>query len=470
MRDWNTPVDTAPPRIAYALALPGGNEIFVRMTEPVADSVLNSPVTVTRSASSPPSEPAVRPYTKISGNAGEVIEFIIRVTTPFTAGELVSGTVSFSFTDHDYASSPFTGSFEDLASPGVPLNDHYPMYYPGRYGKYDVLDTCDAVLLLPGREPYNRNRNRDEATTDYTRRATELLVSIPPQGDGDTRFFMQPVWARNGRIASSGDSSFGTIRDFDGTARLSNDEIILQGLVNNAAGGVPGGVNFDLVYGIDKRVTAEYRSLLDKHGIEGLWLAPSLTTPAVPYMLAPHIVPQAYGNAKSAAGQPEGARHFNFTIPSGDLEEDAVFEFYFRPRGGGAAVNPDLLVARLDVKPGETIPPDWFRRIKPFSFAIKDIARQRSGVTILNNVINPDKDEKTYVDYVLTRGGRVTIQVFTLDGNLVKVLERSSKGAGEYVAAWDGRNNGGRAVARGLYFIRVVAPDIDEIRKVMIVK
>jgi flagellar hook assembly protein FlgD len=57
-----------------------------------------------------------------------------------------------------------------------------------------------------------------------------------------------------------------------------------------------------------------------------------------------------------------------------------------------------------------------------------------------------------------------------LDGNLVQVLYRGSRPAGEYVDSWDGKNRGGRVVARGMYFIRIVGPDIDEIRKVMVVK
>jgi flagellar hook assembly protein FlgD len=50
------------------------------------------------------------------------------------------------------------------------------------------------------------------------------------------------------------------------------------------------------------------------------------------------------------------------------------------------------------------------------------------------------------------------------------VLERGRKGAGTYSYYWDGTNLGGRPVARGMYFVRVVGPDIDEIRKVMVVK
>jgi hypothetical protein len=130
----------------------------------------------------------------------------------------------------------------------------------------------------------------------------------------------------------------------------------------------------------------------------------------------------------------------------------------------------DLFVARLDIAPGAPIPADWYRRVRPFSYDIHDITRQRNDATILNNVINPTTGEKVYLNYRLSSAGRVTIQVFTLDGNLVKVLRRETRAAGEWTESWDGRNNGGRIVARGMYFIRIVAPGIDEIRKVMVVK
>ncbi|MBA7631244.1 hypothetical protein ES703_38774 [subsurface metagenome] len=63
---------------------------------------------------------------------------------------------------------------------------------------------------------------------------------------------------------------------------------------------------------------------------------------------------------------------------------------------------------------------DWYRRVRPWYFEIHDVIRQRGEVSILNNVINP------------TRRGRI--------------------------------------VARGIYFVKVVGPGINEIRKVMVVK
>jgi len=64
----------------------------------------------------------------------------------------------------------------------------------------------------------------------------------------------------------------------------------------------------------------------------------------------------------------------------------------------------------------------------------------------------------------------VTVQVFSLDGSLVYVIHRGPQGKGTYTYTWNGRNMGNRIVARGIYFIRVVGPDMDEIRKVMVVK
>jgi hypothetical protein len=123
------------------------------------------------------------------------------------------------------------------------------------------------------------------------------------------------------------------------------------------------------------------------------------------------------------------------------------------------------------------VPSNWFQLLRPFSYDIHDLRLQRGGVTILNNVINSNNRERTIIRYHILNGGRVTIQVFTLDGTLVKVIRRNEyREAGEWTDYWDGTNmaNGpgesGRPVARGMYFVRVVGPDIDEIRKVMVIK
>jgi len=91
-------------------------------------------------------------------------------------------------------------------------------------------------------------------------------------------------------------------------------------------------------------------------------------------------------------------------------------------------------------------------------------------VTILNNVINPIAGQETTLMYDLEKAGMVSINVFSLSGDLVDVIYRGRQGAGSFTYHWDGRNSSGEIVARGVYLIRVVAPGIDEYRKVLIVK
>ncbi len=108
--------------------------------------------------------------------------------------------------------------------------------------------------------------------------------------------------------------------------------------------------------------------------------------------------------------------------------------------------------------------------VKPFEYQIHSVVEQRGGVTITNNVIRPDNGQSAYLHYTVTTPGPVTIMVFDLSGSIVNVLQRGSQSSGEYTTAWDGKNRGGRAVARGIYFIRVVGPGFDEIRKVLVVR
>jgi flagellar hook assembly protein FlgD len=108
--------------------------------------------------------------------------------------------------------------------------------------------------------------------------------------------------------------------------------------------------------------------------------------------------------------------------------------------------------------------------VRPFEYAYHSLIEQRGQVTITNNVIRPANGETAYLHYVMPSTGQVTVTVFSLSGDIVNVLARGTQAAGEYTTAWDGKNRAGRMVARGIYFIRVVGPRFDEIRKVLVVR
>jgi hypothetical protein len=110
------------------------------------------------------------------------------------------------------------------------------------------------------------------------------------------------------------------------------------------------------------------------------------------------------------------------------------------------------------------------RSARPWGFKMRDLRTQRGEATVTNNVINPLRGETAYVTYTLSQPGRVSVTVFSLSGDVVDVLYRGARAAGEYTTTWDGRNRGGRVVARGVYFIRIVGPGVDETRKVLVVK
>ena len=78
--------------------------------------------------------------------------------------------------------------------------------------------------------------------------------------------------------------------------------------------------------------------------------------------------------------------------------------------------------------------------------------------------------EEAVVQVEMKESGNLNVFVMTLDGNIVKRLAHGRVNAGTHYYKWNGTNVGGRSVARGMYFVRVVGPGIDETRKVMCVK
>jgi hypothetical protein len=313
-------------------------------------------------------------------------------------------------------------------------------------------------------------------------RVSDALISVPPVSATDTTYFVWPIWARDSVITEVPESQYetlsgaeaasqtvGLVRDFTGTQWLRDQDITLQARVNPAL--APAALSLRLDSNVDT-----YFKATSANGPVGLWLPifnQGAPNPAAAFSgIVPYPNAPSYGGSTSLyGGSVAGTSLWNFSIPASDPKVKSVstLDFFFTLDNGTNVATP-LYAGRLDVPAGAAIPPDWYRRVKPFSFDIHNITKQRSNATILNNVIDPTKGERVRLSYQLTSSGQVTIQVFTLDGDLVQVLYRGSRSAGDYTASWDGKNRGGHVVARGMYFIRIVGPDIDEIRKVMVVK
>ena len=94
--------------------------------------------------------------------------------------------------------------------------------------------------------------------------------------------------------------------------------------------------------------------------------------------------------------------------------------------------------------------------------------------TLLPNYPNPFNPE-TWIPYHLARGAEVAITIYDTKGTLVRRLALGNQEAGYYAergkaAYWDGRNEGGEAVASGIYIYQFRAGDYAASRRMVIVK
>jgi hypothetical protein len=78
--------------------------------------------------------------------------------------------------------------------------------------------------------------------------------------------------------------------------------------------------------------------------------------------------------------------------------------------------------------------------------------------------------KQTTVNYALPSTSEVAIKVYDVAGKLVKTIVSERLDAGYYTASWSGRDNIGREVAAGVYFIEMNAKGFESQHKVVFVR
>ena len=187
--------------------------------------------------------------------------------------------------------------------------------------------------------------------------------------------------------------------------------------------------------------------------------------------------------AAASAGDGAGVL-WNFTLPNapgGDnplnwrVGDEAQFIFQLLDAEG-----EPITLTSAGMRSAESVPlyalwlPNGVTDALPFvdlwSFGFTEPQKQRGGVTILNNVIDVNAREQTTIEVDMPADGTLNVYVLTADGNIVRRLEHGRVSGGKHYYRWNGTNVSGKAVARGIYFIRVTGAGIDETRKVLCVK
>ena len=113
--------------------------------------------------------------------------------------------------------------------------------------------------------------------------------------------------------------------------------------------------------------------------------------------------------------------------------------------------------------------PEWVSGI--FEGVISSVpgaeAAAAAGIErVYPNPFNP----QTTVSFSLAEPGPVTLEIYGVDGRRVRVLADDARAAGTFTATWDGRDDAGRRVASGGWFVRMRAPGVTDTRKLTLVK
>jgi flagellar hook assembly protein FlgD len=89
------------------------------------------------------------------------------------------------------------------------------------------------------------------------------------------------------------------------------------------------------------------------------------------------------------------------------------------------------------------------------------------GFELHQNYPNPFNPTTT-IAFDLPSSADVSLQVFNLLGQTVRHLQSGFLSAGAHSVEWDGRTDGGAAVASGVYFYRLTAGDYSHARKMVL--
>ena len=286
---------------------------------------------------------------------------------------------------------------------------------------------------------------------------SSLPLAAPAHNISDVGLgFATPVFALNTSVQRDpARGGVGMVTNFDGTRWLLPEDVLLEAKILVPALVLPT-TTLSLFWDVNPPASLAFNNL---------WIPSAASTFWSPLTnLNGDRAHNPNTEAHTAAPAVNGALS-DFRIPGtdADVKDGALLQFMFI-LDDGALPTPHRLPLAFPADPNNP------GSIRPFEYSYHSIIAQRGNVTITNNVIHPANGESAYLHYVMPKTGKVSIIVFTLSGDIVNVLANGTQNAGEYATAWDGKNRGGRIVARGIYFIRVVGPGFDEFRKVLVVR
>ncbi len=92
-----------------------------------------------------------------------------------------------------------------------------------------------------------------------------------------------------------------------------------------------------------------------------------------------------------------------------------------------------------------------------------------SSFALYQNYPNPFNPSTT-IQYSIPQNGEVTINIFDIQGRLIRSFPNGVKQSGNHSLVWDSRNNSGNTVASGTYFCQVLFNKNALVTKLLLIK
>jgi hypothetical protein len=100
-------------------------------------------------------------------------------------------------------------------------------------------------------------------------------------------------------------------------------------------------------------------------------------------------------------------------------------------------------------------------------------AKSLSGVpdkfSLFQNYPNPF-NPTTIVEFKIPQPAKVSLKIYNILGQLVRVLLDEERAAGTYTYYWDGNDENGQPVSSGVYFYKLNEGDLTEVKKMVLLK
>jgi hypothetical protein len=90
-------------------------------------------------------------------------------------------------------------------------------------------------------------------------------------------------------------------------------------------------------------------------------------------------------------------------------------------------------------------------------------------IHLAQNYPNPFNPSTT-IHFQIAKNSMTRLEVFNLNGRLLRTLVDKNLSAGEYHVTWDGKNAQNRTVASGVYLYRLVTPEFQMSRKMLLIR